>query len=336
MTVETEISTPAENVEDVDTSLDSAPVDTDTAEQEPTQQENAAETETKPTVEEAPAELYAGKYKTVDDLVKGYKEAEKLISRSNDFEKKYNALLQEQETRAEQIAQERLRQAQQSGYRTAEEQEIDTQIKLAEYQYYAQGLNNVVNPEYLQEVSALLSNYYSTGHKAYLDEAKRYFTSDFIEEVANGKARYEQYLRGEYQSHIKAQKEAQESKLAEEIRAEYGEFLQDIQTNVGKAQALKTFCDVGSITSKADMQVFHSIYNQIAQYERAQAIKELEAQKVIEEAKNKAVIGSGSQATGEIGGLKESYTQAEVDAMTQAEFDTLYGKHKDKFLQRIK
>jgi hypothetical protein len=322
MAEETEISTPVETTEEVTSNTVEPETDSVTSTQEPSTEEIPAETETAD-VQPAEQKLYAGKYKSIEDFEKGHNELYGAFNKAKEYENKYNQLLKEQETRAEQIAQERLRQAQQQGYRSAEELEVDRQVKLAEYQHYAQNLNEIVSPEYIQEVSALLSNYYTTGHKAYLDEAKRYFTSDFIEEVANGKARYEQYLRGEYQSHIKAKKEAQESKLAEEIRAEYGEFLQDIQTNIGKAQALKTFCDVGSITSKADMQVFHSIYNQIAQYERAQAIKELEAQKVIEEAKNKAQISSG---TANIVQTDQPPSYAAIAKMSQEEYNAAVDK----------
>jgi hypothetical protein len=336
MTVETEISTPVETTEEVTSNTVEPETDSVTSTQEPSTEEIPAETETKEVQTVEQPKLYAGKYKSIEDFEKGHNELYGAFNKAKEYENKYNQLLKEQETRAEQIAQERLRQAQQSGYRTAEEQEIDSQIKLAEYQYYAQGLNNVVSPEYLQEVTKLLSDYYSTGHKAYLDEAKRYFTSDYIEQVASAKSMIQQRLSSEIQAKKRAQFEQEQARIDEVINTQYAEFLADSKENTAKADMLKALRGIGGITSNQDMDVFIEYYNRMAQYERAMALKELEAQKVIEEAKNKAVIGSGSQATGEIGGLKESYTQAEVDAMPQAEFDTLYGKHKDKFLQRIK
>lgn len=335
MTIETEISTPVmEEMEDTSVNVEPKTQDVeDTSIAEP-ETIPAAETETEAVVEEP--RMYAGKYKTVEDLEKGYDEAQKSVAKATEFEKKYNELLSRQKMETERIVQERLRQAQSQGYRSAEEQELDMQLKAVEYQLYANNLNSIVSPEYIQDVNNLLTQYYATGHRAYLDEAKRYYNSDFIEQAASIKANYHQQLVNNFNAQRQAKMEAEESQLAEMLKAEFADFLADIQTNEAKALALKTFCNTGSITSKEDMQVFHDIYTQIAKHEREQAIKELEAQKVIEEAKNKAVIGSGLQATGEIGGLKESYTQAEVDAMTQAEFDTLYGKHKDKFLQRIK
>jgi hypothetical protein len=335
MTVETEISTPVmEEMEDTSVNVEPETQDVeDTSIAEP-ETIPAAETETEAVIEEP--RMYAGKYKTVEDLEKGYDEAQKSVAKATEFEKKYNELLSRQKMETERIVQERLREAQSQGYRSAEEQELDMQLKAVEYQLYANNLNSIVSPEYIQDVSNLLTQYYATGHRAYLDEAKRYYSSDFIEQAARTKASYHQQLVNNYNAQRQAKIEEEESQLAEILKAEFADFLADIQTNEAKALALKTFCNTGSITSKEDMQVFHDIYTQIAKHEREQAIKELEAQKVIEEAKNKAVIDAGSQATGEIGGLKESYTQAEVDAMTQAEFDTLYGKHKDKFLQRIK
>ena len=333
MELETEISTPAETeAEDTSTIVEPDTSDTSTVEPEVTE---AAETETEAQVTEQVTEekLYAGKYKSVEDLEKGYNEAQKSVAKASEFEKKYNELVQRQQAEIERIAQQRLQQAQQRGFNSIEAQEIADKVQVAEFEYYANNLNQVA-PEYYQEVQGHLLNYYNTGHKAYLDEAKRYFTSDFIERVANEKSRYESQLRGEYQAQQKARTEAQEAELAEILKADYADFLADVQENEGKAQALKSFCDVGSITSKEDMQVFHDIYNKIAKYERELAIKEYEASKAIEETKNKAVIDAGVTSGDITSGLKESYTAAEIGAMSMQEYNAICDKYGELELTR--
>ena len=256
-------------------------------------------------------------------MEKGYNEAQKSVAKASELEKKYNELLQKQQAEIERIAQQKLQQAQQRGFNSIEALEIADKVQVAEFEYYANNLNQVA-PEYYQEVQGHLLNYYNTGHKAYLDEAKRYFTSDFIERVANEKSRYESQLRGEYQAQQRAKAEAQEAELAEILKADYAEFLADVQENEGKAQALKSFCDVGSITSKEDMQVFHDIYNKIAKYERELAIKEYEASKAIEETKNKSQIDGGINNVISSDG---SLTYAQIQRMSQAEFDQAVEKY---------
>ena len=325
-----EISTPVETVENVDTSLDVAPAENaDTAPQEPTQQEETAEIETQEPV------LYAGKYKTVQDLEQGYKEVEKLIAKSSEFEKKYNDLVREQEEKAEKIAQQKREQAQQYGYRSPEEQEIDKHVKLAEYQYYAQNLNEVTDADKLQEVNTLLSNYYATGHKAYLDEAKSYFPIHFIEQVSNATTNYKNALVNDFRQKMQAEHTAKQEKIDNSLKQEFAEFLADSQTNPAKDLMYKALRSIGGINTSDDMKVFVDYYSQMAKYEREQAIKEFQAQKVIEETKNKAIIDAGTGNAVNTG-LKDTYTAQEVDSMTSDEFSALYDKYGTQFTSRIK
>ena len=90
MTVETEISTPVETVEEETSTIDE-PVETETLSVEPETTEEAAETETEIAQEslEEP-KVYAGKYNSVEELEKGYTELQKLMSKPNEYEQKYN------------------------------------------------------------------------------------------------------------------------------------------------------------------------------------------------------------------------------------------------------
>ena len=320
MEAETELSTPVET-SDVDTSASIEPetveTDADTSITEPTNVETA-ETETEAGVTNSEEErLYAGKYKSVEELEKGYAETQKFVNKANEFEKKYNQLLERQQQEYQKAQAERLHQAQTRGFNSVEQQEISDQVTLMEFEYYANNMNGL-HPDTIEQVRSNLLQYYQTGHKAYLDEAKRYYPSDFIEQVALAKSQTESKLRQEYEAKRQHEQDATTQKLAETLKADFAEFLTDIANNEGKAQALKSFCDVGSINSKEDMQVFAEIYGKIAAYEREQAIKELEAQKAIEETKNKAVIES---APSNLPNGSEALTYERIKEMTQEEFD---------------
>ena len=332
MTTETEITTPVESA-DVDTSLETTPVEepTDTVvDEQPVDEPAVIETEA-----EKPQELLAGKYKTVDDLVEGYKNAEKFISKANDFEKKYNELLAKQEQEVQRLAQQKLEEAQLRGFQSVEQQEIADKVQVAEFEYYWNNLAQI-DPEHAQTVQQCLHAYYQTGHRQYLDEAKRYYASDFIERVALAKNQLESKLTNEFNYKRNQEYEAQQEQLAQVLKADFADFLGDLNSNKGKELALQQFCNAGFITSPADMKAFVDVYSQIAQFERAAQLKEIEAQKVIDETKQKAVINGGSSVDNLQGGLKESYSQADIDAMPQGEFETLLDKHGKEFMNRIR
>lgn len=325
MTTDTEISTLEETVEDTsvqvepeteetveDTSANAEPETVETVEDTSIAEPEAAEpTET----ETEKPQLYVGKYKTVDELVNGYKEAEKYV-------KKYNDLLAQQKQEQEKQAQQKLQEAQYRGFETVEAQEIADKVLVAEFEYYWNNLNTIA-PEYAQNVEECLRAYWQSANPAYLAEAKRYYNSDFIEKVAIAKNQLQANLSNEYRQREQAQAESNMQQLAETLKADYAEFLADVNTNQGKAEALKAFCNTGHIQSKEDMQAFANIYDQIAKYERALAIKELEAQKVIDETKQKSVIETNATNLPPKSGL----TYEQVEKMTQAEFDAAVEKY---------
>ena len=336
MADETQISTPDENLE-LDTSSEVEPVDTDTSIEEPSQSDESAEIETK---EQEPVEqerLYAGKYKTVEELEKGYGELQPFINKANDFEKKYNDLIKAQEEQAQKHQEELLAVAQKQGFNTLEEQEIAQKVQIAELEYYAQNLNTITDPQMLGEVQQLLGAYIQTGHPQYLNAAKSYFSSDFIERVAQAKFDLTKQMQGEFETKRTQEKEKADIELANLLKTDFSEFLSDVSDNEGKAQALKSFCDAGFIQSKEDMHAFQDIYSKIAKYERALQMKEIEAQKAIDETKNKAVIDAGNSKTVIDSGLKESYTAAEIGRMSQEQYNALCDKYGEiEITKRIK
>jgi hypothetical protein len=327
----TEVSTPVENVaEDTSANVEPANADTSTAEPETTEvtAETETETQAEPTAEER---MYAGKYKSIEELEKGFKALESKLGQPNEYEKKYNELLKQQQEQADRMRAYQLQQANQKGFKTVEDAQIADKVQLAEFQYYWTNLNTL-NPEYANEVKSLLENYYQTANRAYLEEAKRYYSSNFIEQVAIATNGIEHNLRTQLEQQKAQQKNKAEEELANTLRADFAEFLGDLKENAGKAKALKAFCGADFITSVEDMKAFENIYSQIAKYEREQAIKEYEAQKAIEETKQKAVIPSNNGEFVLADDKVPSYK--DIEKMSQAQFNAAVDKYGlEKILQ---
>ena len=289
MADETEISTPAStSVENTSESEPTNSVDTSNTELETGV--DAAETETENTQEGTQADkLYAGKYKSVEELEKGYGEAQKYVTKAHELQKKYDELIKQKEDEARKAYEARQNEAQKRGFMSADEADIADKVQLAEFEYYVQNLNQV-DPEVSEQARQYLLGYYQTGHTQYLDAAKKLYSPAFIENVARAKANLQGQLKAEYNRKLVEKTSIEEEKLADVIKADFKDFLTDINENEGKANALKSFCNAGFIKSKEDMQAFYDIYGRIANFEREKAIKEHEAAKLIEETKSKAQI----------------------------------------------
>lgn len=324
MADETTVSTPADTTV-TDTSATIEPTnDVDTSTAEPNTDVNTAETgtETQDGGQTEPT-LYAGKYKTVEELEKGYKESQKVFNEKAEIEKKYNDLLKQKETEYQKAEQQRLEQARQRGFRTAEDAEISDKVQVAEFECYANNLN-YINPEYTDTVRQNLLNYYNTGNQAYLNEAKRYFPSDLIENIALQKSQYEQQLRNQFAEKRKQFDDMNASKLAETLKTDYAEFLSDLDNNAPKAEALKMFCNTGLINTPEDMKVFQDVYSNIVNFAKEQAIKEYEANKAIEATKQGAVIDGENSTSFDINSKPKS---SDIANMTQKQFDKYCEKY---------
>ena len=334
MAEETLNSTPAEIV-DVDTSSSIEPETTetdvtDTSIEEPTSEDDAAENDVDSEEKDKGERLYANKYKSIEDLEKGYNEAQKFVTKASEFEKKYNELIEVQRQNEQRAMQEQLLQAQRQGFNTVNEQQIAQQSAVAEFELYANGINTV-NPEYFNDVRSNLLQYYQTGNKAFLNEAKKYFPSDFIEAVAIQKQTLENQLKGEFKQKERMALDAKERELAEVLKADFSEFLSDLKENQGKAKALEAFCNTGLIQTKEDMQVFQDIYSLIENTAKENAVKEYLASKAIEETKDKAVFET-SNTNGV--STKAKYTVADIEKMTQKQFDDYCAKHGTDWLYK--
>jgi hypothetical protein len=281
MTAEAEISTPVETVTE-ETSTITEPVDTETPVVEPDVTEETAEVQAEVTDEAEPQPtVYAGKYNSIEALEKGYKELESKLGQPNEYETKYKELLEKQQ-KAEREAQEaRIKEANNHGFRTVEDQEAHEKLQATELEWYANYLN-LVAPENYENARAYLGEYLRTGQVAYFNEAKKLFPLDFVENVANAKTQLSARLQGEIAQKRQLEREEFDKNLANQIKGQFNEFLADSATNQAKANALKAMCDAGAINSVEDMQNFVNQYTSIVDGAKELAIKVYEAAKAIE------------------------------------------------------
>ena len=169
MTAEAEISTPVETVEE-ETSTIAEPTEVETPAVEPEATEETAEVQAEVAEEVAPQTVYAGKYNSIEALEKGYKELESKLGQPNEYETKYKELLEKQQ-KAEREAQEaRIKEANNHGFRTVEDQEAHEKLQATELEWYANYLN-LVAPENYENARAYLVEYLRTGQVAYFNEA---------------------------------------------------------------------------------------------------------------------------------------------------------------------
>jgi dimeric dUTPase (all-alpha-NTP-PPase superfamily) len=318
MAEETEISTPVET-SDVTTSTDTPEV-SETAEVEVTDEAQTAETETQTEGEPQQEKLYAGKYKSIDELEKGYAELNKSYTQSKQVQAKYNELLRKQEQQEARM----LQKAQQQGFNTVNDQRIAQQVAQAELDEFINGLNYYVEPDNQIQVQQYLNAYRQTGDLRYLNEAKRYYPSDVLENIAVAKLQMQNNLKAQYEKETRERAEKADAELAEELRAEYGDFIETVKASEPISKALQMFCNAGFIQSKEDMEAFKGIIDGITDNVKAQAIKEYEAQKAIEATKQAAQI-EGNPDSFVFGDNAPTYAQ--LAAMSQEDFEKACDKY---------
>ena len=322
MADETEISTPVET-SDVTTSTDTPEV-SETAEVEVTDDTQTAETETQETQGEggtAPEteKLYAGKYKSIEELEKGYQEAQKTLTQNLQIKAKYDELLKKQEQQEARL----LQKAQEQGYNTINDQQIAQRVAQAELNEFVNALRTV-EPDAQLQVQQYLNDYYQTGDIRYLNEAKRYYPSDFLERVAVGKLQMQNNLKAQFEKETREKAQKADEELAQTLRTDYSDFIETVKGNESMSKALEMFCNAGFIQSKDDMEVFKGIIDGITDNVKAQAIKEYEAQKAIEATKQAAQI-EGNPDSFVFGENVPTYAQ--LAAMSQEDFEKACDKY---------
>lgn len=295
-----EISTPVETAS-VDTSAATEPVTTETSETtatEPTQPTEAtAETTTEEgnqepeqpetTVEE---KLYAGKYKSIEDLEKGYKEAEKSFNKVAELEKRIKEFEEKQPKYVTQ------------------EGKIDPKIKaqfdyqvdnaeFSEYQKLARSLDAETRTEVerlLDEASSLYSLNRKSEYKRKLAEAKNYFDSEINESIfdkrktleAQAQEQIRNYEQKEYNRKANecAQKVKETPELYNLVNKESPDF---------KPEVLQLLDAVFDAYQDVDIPQIMKVINTVKDL----GVKEYLKKQEFEQKKQQASVGQGNNVT---------------------------------------
>lgn len=143
----------------------------------------AAEGDEEPKAPE-PEPLIFGKFKTLDEAAKAYKEAEKAVTAKAEYEKQlqvYRDLEEKKKLEAETLAR-------QSGFGSIEEQNLAKEVKNFEFQRYVEALETGHAGDKYDEAYQALENYQRTLNPAYLAQAKQCFGAEAVEVIASNTA----------------------------------------------------------------------------------------------------------------------------------------------------
>lgn len=291
-----------------DTSTVSAPettttneVVTDTAAtetKEPETEQNTAEIKQDETTQEEPPKLYANKYKSVEELEKGYNEAQKYVSKVAELEK------QIREMKEPKIVNENGKID--KSFETQYLFDIDNQEFLA-YDNLARRLE----PETRQEVENLLQeakNLYFYDKNAYankMNEVEQYFNPNVIKTIARNKDKALAEMQTKFNEAKQAQKLERGKGLVAEVEAmpELYNVLNEQSENY-IPEVFGVFKDIFETHGTVDVKSFNEALNKVKELGKKEYIASLEREKAKEQAKvpsgtNAKVENKKGEVTGE-------------------------------------
>lgn len=157
-------------------------------------------------------QLIFGKYKNIEEAEKGYKEAERAVTKAAELEKQLKAY----QDKEEQAQQQREIAARELGYSDANEQEVRLSIARHEFKRYCDALETRLSGDNYTKAYNALYAYQQSGNRDYLDMAKGYFPASVISLISGDVALYSERALNEYrdrkaletQQQYKAQLEA--------------------------------------------------------------------------------------------------------------------------------
>lgn len=273
----------------------------------------ADETETKP---EEP-KLYAGKYKSVEELENGYKEAEKYINKANELEKQLKSY-----TDAEQkAAAERENVAKQAGFDNETQQRLFYDVKNHEFKRYVEALSTVSGENFAKAQNALL-RYQQTGNANDLAAVKSCFLPDVIEAIAKDTAKFEAQKSSEYYQYQENLSWKNKKAALEQFAKDTGDWLnpKERQEIVGLAVNITNGdIDLPTLKNLIDACEKQAVDRYIA--EQKAAAENNEAQNSLTPP-NAAPSGNG----------EHWFSNADVAAMSESEFDKNAKKIEEQIL----
>ena len=219
----TEETTPEENLT-TDTSaaenaVSDTAVETTAPETTETEPENKG-TEAEESGEENAPQLYAGKYKSVDELEKAYKESEKFVARAKEYEKQLKAYREAEEaSKAEREAE-----AKRAGFSDDASRQFVFEVKNREFMQYVRALE-ALDGEAKAKAAAALSRYQYTVNPKDLETAQSFFPPMVIAEIAKDTALFEEERAKVHESERMTRKLSESKARLEAFAKESGDWL---------------------------------------------------------------------------------------------------------------
>lgn len=303
-------STPLEgNVEDTSVQVQN----TDTVE---TPVEPKTEPETEQEKAESPTEeqqLIFGKYKTIEDAEKGYKEAEKAITKASELEKQLKVFQEREEKRVADIEQR----AKSLGFNNADEQALDLDVKSFEFDRYVQALETQLSGDAYNKVYQALLNYQQTLNPKALAVAKAFFDTDIVSQIAGDVAIYKNEAYQKYATNKRASRMAEINKTVSDFAKETGDWLnpKERQDIVGMA--------INITGGNVDLNKVKSLIDSVEEMAVKAYIEKANAQQENNQLKESLISPSSSNVSNTEGWFTREQYMSMSDAEEKANYDKI-------------
>lgn len=312
----TEETTPEETLATDTSAAENAASDTaaiTTAPETTTAEPGNIETEAdKSGEEEAPQQLYAGKYKSVDELEKAYKESEKFVSKAKEYEKQLKAYREAEEaSKAEREAE-----AKRAGFSDESSRQLVYEVKNREFMQYVRALD-ALEPEARTKAQAALSRYQYTVSPKDLEAAQSFFPPMVIAAIAKDTALFEEERAKVYENERKTRSLAESKARLEAFARETGDWMNPKERQEILALAINLTggeADLSEVKRLIDMAEKAAVDRYVAESKAAAENREMQGSL-------SAPAGGTPPAKGE-----KWLSREDFNALSDAEFDKQYDK----------
>lgn len=269
-------------------------------------------TEAEENGEKSAPQLYAGKYKTVDELEKAYKESEKFVSKAKEYEKQ----LQVYRDAEEASKAEREAEAKREGFASEASRQFAFEVKNQEFMQYVRALD-VLDGEAKTKATAALSRYQNTVNPRDLETAQSFFPPSIIAEIARSTALFEDERAKVYASERLTRSLAESKARLEAFAKESGDWLNAKERQEIVALAVNLTggrADLSEVKRLIDLAEKAAVDRYIAEKNAAAENREMQGSL-------SAPNSSTPAAKGEKWLTREDYNN-----LSEAEFDKQYDK----------
>ena len=270
------------------------------------------EAEAEESGEKSAPQLYAGKYKTVDELEKAYKESEKFVTRAKEYEKQLQAYRDAEEaSKAEREAE-----AKRAGFADDASRQFVFEVKNQEFMQYVRALD-ALDGEAKAKATAALSRYQNTVNPRDLEMAQSFFPPMIIAEIAKNTALFEEECAKIHANERMTRSLAESKARLEAFAKETGDWLNAKERQEIVALAINLTggrADLSEVKRLIDMAEKAAVDRYIAEKNAAAENREMQGSLT-------APNSSAPAAKGEKWLTREDYNN-----LSEAEFDKQYDK----------